>query len=99
MVANGGSPGLYQAWNEGTPVLAIPRNFEQHRAVATLGWRRALVSIRSDQVTANRVAGAVRRLLDERAFTHAAERISAEFAGLRVADTFPPLVDSILGGP
>ena len=98
VIGNGGSAGLYQAWNEGRPVLAIPRNFEQHRTMASTAWRGASLSIRSDQVTAEGITAAVRRLLDEPAFTRAAQGIAAEFASLRIADTVPQLVDSIVRG-
>jgi UDP:flavonoid glycosyltransferase YjiC (YdhE family) len=98
VIGNGGSAGLYQAWNEGAPVLAIPRNFEQHRTMATVAWRGASLSVRSDQVTARRISAAVGRLLDEPAFARNARHIAAEFAGLRVVDTIPPLVDAIVRG-
>ena len=97
VITNGGSASLYQAWNEGVPVLGIPWNFDQHRGIAAMAWRGACLSIRSDRISPAAVAGAVRRLLSEPSFGRAARQIASAFAELRVADTFPVAVASILG--
>jgi UDP:flavonoid glycosyltransferase YjiC (YdhE family) len=98
VISNGGSPGLYQALNEGTPVLGIPQNIDQHRTMAAVAWRGATLTVRSDQVSSRRVRRAVLRILSEGSFRRAAAEIASEFRRYPVTELFPKLVDSIVGG-
>jgi UDP:flavonoid glycosyltransferase YjiC (YdhE family) len=97
VLTNGGSPALYQAWSEGAPVLAIPRNLDQHRATASMHWRGAALRVRSDRVSAGSIRRGVGRLLSEPSFRRAARQIASELAQVRAAEAFPAAVRSILG--
>jgi UDP:flavonoid glycosyltransferase YjiC (YdhE family) len=97
VITNGGSPGTYQSLAEGTPVLAIPSNIDQHRTMAAIAWRGATVVVRSDQASVRSIRNAVRRMLEDDAVRAAARSVATDFKRYRAADLFPRFVESVVG--
>jgi UDP:flavonoid glycosyltransferase YjiC (YdhE family) len=97
VIGNGGSPGLYQALAEGTPVLAIPHNVDQHRTMAAVAWRGATLVIRSDQFTRARLRRSVVRMLRDGTFRRSARETAGEFTRSRAEELFPRFVDRVVG--
>lgn len=76
VIANGGSPGIYQALKAGVPVLSIPTNMDQ--LLASLYAERAGVglTIRSDLIDADSVFQATELLLSNKAYQRRAQFFS-----------------------
>ena len=96
VIHNGGSSTGYQALATGTPVLGIPSNLDQYLASERIEQRGAGLSLRSGKLTARQVRVNLQRLLDEPAFTHAAQSLADVFKKHDAAANFRAFVDSLL---
>jgi UDP:flavonoid glycosyltransferase YjiC (YdhE family) len=94
---NGGSSTGYQALAAGTPVLGIPSNLDQYLASECIDQRGAGLFLRSGMLTAREVTAKVQRLLEEPAFTDAAESVADVFKKHDAAAKFRAFVDSLWG--
>lgn len=76
VICNGGSSTGYQAVSAGTPVLALPSNFDQFLATQVLVAQGAALEIPARLVTAAKVSHALDQLLGTPSFTDAARRLA-----------------------
>ena len=74
VVCNGGSLTTYQAIQNGTPVLGIVSNLDQHLNMSYLSRAGLGEVIRSEEADIQRICRLVERLLNDRRCTDAAER-------------------------
>ena len=81
VVCSGGASTGYQALAEGTPIVAIPSNFDQLLAATAMCDAGAGVLLRAWTVTPAEVRAAVERVMREESFTQTAQRVAASFAG------------------
>lgn len=96
VICNGGSPGVHQALEQGTPVLGIPSNLDQllnmHFVVETgVGLR-----LRADQLSAGRLAAMIRRLLRDDQLHENAATMRRHFANYRCDQRFREIVSEFL---
>ena len=64
VISNGGSTTGYQALAEGTPIIGVPANLDQHLAMDAIARAGAGVVLRSDALSAADVQAAAARALD-----------------------------------
>jgi UDP:flavonoid glycosyltransferase YjiC (YdhE family) len=95
VIHNGGSSTGYQALAAGTTVLGIPSNLDQYLASERIDQKGAGLSLRAGTLEAQQVKTALRRLLDEPAFTAAAESLADVFKKYDAAASFRAFVDSL----
>jgi UDP:flavonoid glycosyltransferase YjiC (YdhE family) len=81
VVCNGGSPTVQQALAAGRPVLGLPGNMDQHLSMRSAVAAGVGLLVRSEHATAETIARAARRLLDEPGFRLRAEAMAVRFAG------------------
>ena len=93
VITNGGTPGLYQALNEGAPVLGIPENLDQHMTMAAVERHGATRSIRSDQLSVRAIRRSVDLMLEGSAYRDAAQRLAERVRAHRPSELFPAFVD------
>lgn len=96
VICNGGSPGTHQALQQGTPVLGIPANLDQLLNMQFIAASGAGLSVRADQVSVERVRGAVQRLLNEPLFAESARRVAKEFCHYSATERFVTVVREML---
>ena len=95
VIHNGGSSTGYQALMAGTPVLGIPSNLDQYLASERIDGRGAGLSLRSGSLTEEKVAQAVRRLLDEDTFADHANLLRASFGAHDASESFRQFVANV----
>ncbi len=95
VVSNGGSTTGYQALAEGTPVVGVPSNLDQHLAMDAIARAGAGCALRSDALGADDVQAAVQRALNG-AYAEGTRRVQAQMAGRDGPRTFCALVDAQL---
>lgn len=92
VISNGGSTTGYQALSQGTPVLGLPSNFDQHLATQAIGRAGAGVSIKARSASVEQIRAGVLRALDDPALTRGARAVAERFAQHDAAATFRALV-------
>jgi UDP:flavonoid glycosyltransferase YjiC (YdhE family) len=97
VVCNGGSSTGYQALAEGTPVVSIPSNIDQHLAATAICDTGAGLFLRAATVTAAKVRAAVERVMRQESFTQAAQRVAASFARFDPHARFRAVIDDLCG--
>jgi UDP:flavonoid glycosyltransferase YjiC (YdhE family) len=98
VICNGGSPTTYQALAEGTPVLGIATNLDQHlnmQAVTRAGVGQVL---RSEKTTPARVRALVERMLAQPAYQDAAKTMARRIADYDARERFRARVDAMFPG-
>ncbi|MCB1877302.1 MAG: glycosyltransferase [Chromatiales bacterium] len=96
VICNGGSATVYQALGEGTPVLGIASNMDQHLTMGCVEKAGAGVLLRSDEFEGGKFDHAVRRMLDEVQFGAAAERVKVWFLAYPAEALFTEVVADML---
>lgn len=97
VVCNGGSTTGYQALAQGTPVLGIAANLDQHLAISAVEERGAGIRLRAQAVKVRAIRAAIKTLLSSTSHRRAAERVAEEFGKLRSLERFPAAVDKLTG--
>ena len=87
VVSHGGAGVMFGALAHGTPQLIIPQGAEQFLNAEACEGAGAALSLPPDGATAEAVATAVRRLLDDASFTAAAEAVRVEIEAMPDAGT------------
>lgn len=98
IVANGGSPTVYQALAAGVPVLGIASNMDQYLMMASVVRAGAGLLLRAGRATSGNVFHAASRLIDEPSFRTAAKAISNEIAQYDAGSRFAQFVDALFPG-
>ncbi len=80
VISNGGSPTGYQALSQGTPVLGVPMNLDQHLATTFISNTGAGALLRSDRATPERLRAAVESMLGQPDLRASAARVRGWFA-------------------
>ena len=75
VISNGGSPAGYQALSQGTPVLGLPTNLDQHLATGHLVATGAGAALRSERATPAAIQTLVERMLGDPDYAQAARRV------------------------
>lgn len=88
VVCNGGSPTVQQALASGRPVLGLAANMDQHLSMRSVEAAGVGILLRSERATPERIARAVRRLLEDPGFRSRAESLAARFAAYDAPATF-----------
>jgi UDP:flavonoid glycosyltransferase YjiC (YdhE family) len=78
VVSHAGAGTMLGALCHGLPQLCLPQGTDQPSNTAALLPTGAALALEPEQITADRVAAALGRLLDEPGFGHAAGRLRAE---------------------
>lgn len=97
VICNGGSPGVHQALQQGTPVLGIPSNLDQLLNMYFTVQSGAGISVRADQVTAATIRRSAQKILGDDSFRKQAETIRAWFEDYSFEQQFPKVVSDVLG--
>jgi len=95
VVANGGSPTVYQALAAGVPVLGIASNMDQYLTMSGVVRAGAGLSLRAGKASVAAIRSAARRLIDEPSFTTAARRVGEEIARYDAPSRFAAFVDEV----
>jgi len=98
VICNGGSPGVHQSLQQGTPVLGIPGNLDQLLNMHFVAKTGAGLSLRADQLTPSAVRRDVQRLLQEDDFRRRAEQVRGWFTAYCAEDRFRNIVARVLSG-
>jgi len=96
VVCNGGSSTGYQALAEGTPVLGLPANLDQHLAMAAIERRGAGIGVRARGATPRDVRTAATMLLSDARYRDAARAVAAEFRAYDAATRFAAILHETL---
>lgn len=99
VITNGGSSTGYQALREGRPVLGLPSNLDQYLAMSAIERFGAGLLVRSGTATAEEVAKAARRLLEDSSYTEAAGRAQRALAAADPHQRFEAVLHGLLGQP
>lgn len=97
VVSNGGSTTGYQALAEARPVLGLPFNLDQYLAMTAIEEAGAGILLRAGRAEKTGVRAALQRLLEEPAFTAAAQRLGDEFRRWDGPASFAAWLDQSLG--
>ncbi|MCL2656760.1 MAG: glycosyl transferase family 1 [Betaproteobacteria bacterium] len=65
VICNGGSPATYQSLCEGTPVLGVPANLDQHLNMYLVSQARLGQQVRSDRCSIQAIESRLSRLLND----------------------------------
>jgi UDP:flavonoid glycosyltransferase YjiC (YdhE family) len=95
VICNGGSPGVHQALQKGTPVLGIPANLDQLLNMHFVTRSGAGLALRADQVSNDHVVDMVQRLVHEPSFRERAQAISGWFGEYRAEERFQRTISSL----
>ncbi|MEO6082089.1 MAG: glycosyltransferase [Umezawaea sp.] len=98
VVCNGGSPAVQQALAAGRPVLGLPGNMDQHLSMRSAVAAGVGLPVRSEHATAETIARAARRLLDEPWFRLRAEAMADRFASYDAPAAFARAVARLARG-
>lgn len=77
VICNGGSPTSFQALAQGTPILGIPSNLDQHLNMHFVTRANAGLVLRRYALTQETILTAIDRLLSESTFRNAAASLAA----------------------
>lgn len=99
LVSHGGSAPAYVALSQGTPVLGIPSNLDQHLTVDYVERAGAGLRLRAEDANRARVARAVAEMLENPSFGDAARRLSHVFSHYHAPDRFRELLARICRQP
>jgi UDP:flavonoid glycosyltransferase YjiC (YdhE family) len=80
VISNGGSTTGYQALSQGTPVLGLPSNLDQHLATQAIERAGAGVSVNARSASVEQIRASVRRALDDPALARGARAVAERFA-------------------
>lgn len=97
VICNGGSATVYQALAEGTPVLGIASNMDQHLTMQAVKRAGAGILLRAGQADRRAIHESVQALLTTPSYREAAGRVATEFASFDVNRRFPTFVDTHFG--
>ena len=95
VVSHAGAGTMLGALCHGLPQLCLPQGTDQPFNTAALLPTGAALALQPEEVTAETVAEALGRLLEEPSFTQAAHRLRTEIAGMPPARV---VLDQLLGG-
>lgn len=98
VICNGGSATVYQALNEGKPVIGIASNLDQHLTMAYVTRAGAGATVRSERATAKRIRDAIGLMLRDAQYTEAAETVATDFARYDSASLIERLLNATLRG-
>lgn len=98
VVSNGGSTTGYQALLQGTPVLGVPTNFDQHLATQAIVAAGAGASIPARSLSVPGFCNALMGALHTPTLKLNAERISKDFAALDAHRSFQDWILEVTGG-
>ncbi|HTV20568.1 MAG TPA: nucleotide disphospho-sugar-binding domain-containing protein [Polyangiaceae bacterium] len=97
VISNGGSTTGYQALVEGTPVLGLPSNFDQHLASQAIDRAGAGISLAARGAGVESIRESVRRALDDPQLARGARAMAERFARHDSASVFREFVDVVAG--
>lgn len=66
VIIHGGMMSVYEAVDQGVPVLGIPLFFDQHRNVVNLVSKGMAIRMDIDKITKDRFKENIRKLLDDK---------------------------------
>ena len=95
VVCNGGSPSVYQALSQGTPVLGIPSNMDQHLAMEPVEQLQAGILVRQRRANSETLRHALVELVGKACFTDRARGLAEELRDLDACANFPRFVVSV----
>jgi len=96
VICNGGSLTTYQAIENGTPVLGIVSNLDQHLNMSYFSRAGIGEVLRSEKADAQQIRGLVEKLLNEQSYKDAAEKARTIALGYRSKQRFPEFVQEVL---
>jgi len=95
VVCNGGSATVYQALSQGTPVLGIVSNMDQHLTMAAAAKAQAGILLRAEQATEGNIATSLAGLLSDAVFARGARRVAGWCAPMDAGSRFAAAVAEI----
>ncbi len=95
VIGNGGSAGVYQALSQGTPVLGIPSNMDQHLTMEAVEHCRAGLLVRQRHARVDVLRKAVERLVGEPSWASAASLLAEEIHGMDACQRFREFVRAV----
>jgi len=95
-ICNGGSGTVYQSLGEGTPVLGIATNLDQHLTMALVSAAGAGALMRSEQVSTGGLCRLVAAMLAEPRWGAAAAQVAGWFKGRSAVAGFREFVEHTL---
>jgi UDP:flavonoid glycosyltransferase YjiC (YdhE family) len=98
VVCNGGSSTAYQALAEGTPVLGLPANLDQHLAMAAIERRGAGIAVRARGASIEAIRTAALTLLTSARHREAARQVARDFAAWDAPARFASVIDRLTSG-
>lgn len=95
VISNGGSTTGYQALSQGTPVLGLPSNFDQHLASQAIERAGAGATVKARAASVEQIRASVLRALADPALARGARAVAERFARHDAAAVFRAIVESI----
>ena len=95
VVGNGGSAGVYQALSQGTPVLGIPSNMDQHLTMEGVERCGAGILVRQRHADAESLSKAVERLVGDPSLAKAANLLAEEIREMDACQRFREFVHGV----
>lgn len=88
VICNGGSPGVHQALQQGTPVIGIPANLDQLLNMHFVVRSGAGLSLRADELSSPALARQLQQVLGAPVFAEQARKVSAWFGSYPAGKRF-----------
>lgn len=77
VITHAGPNTVFEALMHGTPMVAIPRAFDQPAIASRLAWRKAAIVLPFGKLSPTRLRTALRKILEDPSYRKAAEEIQA----------------------
>jgi len=92
VVSHGGTGGLYPALAAGTPLLAIPSNYDMHLSADRLVKHGVALRVRVEDATPANIHRALKELLEKPQFKQAATQWAQRISAVDTKTVFPDLL-------
>jgi UDP:flavonoid glycosyltransferase YjiC (YdhE family) len=96
VICNGGSPGVYQALAQGTPVLGIASNMDQMLAMGAVEKAQAGILLRSGHATTATITTALKTLTTDASYRESAQKLKERWVSTDSRENFRAFVAEIL---
>ncbi len=88
VICNGGSAGVYQALGQGTPVLGVPSNMDQHLTMEAVAGYGAGILVRRRHADPVSLRHALSRLVEQPSYTDRARALAEELGSFDAPANF-----------
>jgi UDP:flavonoid glycosyltransferase YjiC (YdhE family) len=97
VICNGGTGAVYAALAEGVPVIAVASNMDQYLFMENVERAGAGITLRAGRLSARELRESTARILGQRAYRAAAQKLSVELARFSPGQILAQVLEQALG--